>query len=193
MTSVPERARPGGDPVGGLVTVGEAYARLESVRWPAGPRCPHCGDARAGFLRARAVGGRRTRTGSPTGRRVWKCGTCRRQFSVLTGTVWHGTRIALPTWLAILAGYAQSGALPTPMQLTSEWPLSPEAARHVRRLLGPALERAGSAVAGQGSVDRLLAGLLGLPDADADRLRRASVRRTRPLRQSGPSREYGTG
>ena len=31
-----------------------------------------------------------------TERRVWKCGHCRKQFSVLTGTIFHGTHISIP-------------------------------------------------------------------------------------------------
>ena len=46
--------------------------------------------------------GRKTRTGSNTQRRVWKCGDCRKQFSVLTGTIFHGTKISIRTWLFVV-------------------------------------------------------------------------------------------
>ena len=35
-------------------------------------------------------------------RRVWKCAACRKQFSVLTGTIFHGTKVPIATWLAVI-------------------------------------------------------------------------------------------
>jgi len=37
------------------------------------------------FLKPRSGTARKTRTGSETQRRLWKCKTCRKQFSVITG------------------------------------------------------------------------------------------------------------
>ena len=33
---------------------------------------------------------------------MWKCGACRKQFSVLTGTIFHGTKVPLRTWLFVI-------------------------------------------------------------------------------------------
>jgi transposase-like protein len=33
---------------------------------------------------------------------VWKCRDCRKQFSVLTGTVFHGSKVPLRTWLFVV-------------------------------------------------------------------------------------------
>lgn len=76
---------------------GAAYAFLESIRWPNGPVCPHCGGTRAYFLQPK--GDRYTRTGHATPRRVWKCAACRKQFSVLIGTVFEDSRIPVSKWL----------------------------------------------------------------------------------------------
>ncbi len=35
-------------------------------------------------------------------RRVWRCLSCRRQFSVLTGTIMHGTKIPVRTWVLVI-------------------------------------------------------------------------------------------
>lgn len=79
-----------------------AYLYLEGLRWPNGPECPQCGhDGRCYFLKP-CVGERKTRTGTETQRRLWKCGSCRKQFSVLTDTVMHGTKIAVRTWVFVL-------------------------------------------------------------------------------------------
>ncbi len=45
---------------------------------------------------------RRTRTGSAAQRRLRKCGACRKQFSVLTGTIMHGTKIPVRTWVFVM-------------------------------------------------------------------------------------------
>src|SRR3546814_15301623 len=56
-----------------------AFAYLESILWPDGPQCPHCGVVdNAGKLK-----GKTTRTG------LWKCYACRKQFPVKVGTVFE--------------------------------------------------------------------------------------------------------
>ena len=58
--------------------------------------CPHRGGMdRLYFLKPSNGVWRKTRTGSASERRVWKCGHCRKQFSVPTGTIFHGTKIPL--------------------------------------------------------------------------------------------------
>jgi transposase-like protein len=79
----------------------DAYAYMESIRWPNGPVCPHCGHERAYFLKPANGVSRATRTGSRSQRRVWKCAKCRRQFSVTTGTIFHGSKVSLQVWLMV--------------------------------------------------------------------------------------------
>ena len=76
-----------------------AYAYLEELRWDGHPECPHCGNEdRCYFLTPKNGKTRATRTGAASQRRLWKCGACRKQFSVLTNTVMHGTKIPVRTW-----------------------------------------------------------------------------------------------
>lgn len=76
-----------------------AHKLLEEWRWPNGPVCPHCGsENRAYFLEPKG-GARATRRGKTTVRRVWKCAVCRKQFSVLVGTIFEGSHIPLSKWL----------------------------------------------------------------------------------------------
>lgn len=80
-----------------------AYAYMERLRWPDKPVCPHCGsinDHR--FLTPENGTSRRTRTGSYSQRRVWKCRDCKRQFSVITNTPFHGSKVPLRIWIFIL-------------------------------------------------------------------------------------------
>lgn len=76
----------------------EAYLFLEKMRWPNGPICPHCQNTKAYFLQPRTPD-RYTRTGHATQRRVYKCAACRKQFSVLVGTIFEGSKIPLYKWL----------------------------------------------------------------------------------------------
>ncbi|HVA60241.1 MAG TPA: IS1595 family transposase [Mycobacteriales bacterium] len=87
-----------------LGTDGAAYLMLEGLRWGGKPDgCPHCGGiGRCFYLNPNNGVSRKTRTGKMSERRVWKCGHCRKQFSVLTGTIFHGSKISLRTWLLVI-------------------------------------------------------------------------------------------
>lgn len=79
-----------------------AYAYLETLRWPEKPLCPHCGSINDHyFLKPQNKAGRKTRTGNVSARRVWKCKDCRRQFSVLTGTIFHGSKVPVRLWIFV--------------------------------------------------------------------------------------------
>lgn len=81
----------------------DAYLFLERLRWEHGVVCPHCGSIGKHYYLDPANGrSRATRTGSRSQRRVWKCRDCRKQFSVLTGTIFHGTKIPVRTWLLVI-------------------------------------------------------------------------------------------
>ncbi len=83
----------------GRISDEEAWELLEEIRWGGKPVCPHCGnDEKSYFLKPQS-GYRTTKKGNQTYRRVWKCGKCRKQYSVLVGTIFHGSHIPLSTWL----------------------------------------------------------------------------------------------
>jgi transposase-like protein len=62
-----------------------AFTFLESVLWPDGPVCPHCGN----YDKVYALEGKTTRIG------LKKCGACRKQFTVKVGTVFESAHIPL--------------------------------------------------------------------------------------------------
>jgi transposase-like protein len=66
-----------------------ARAHLESIRWPSGPVCPHCG----GTERNHRLTGKSHRPG------LLFCGDCRSQFSVTVGTVFERSKIPLHKWV----------------------------------------------------------------------------------------------
>jgi transposase-like protein len=71
---------------------------LESVRWPKGPVCPHCGAVD----RMSKLNGQAHRPG------VYDCGHCRDQFTVTVGTVFERSKISLEKWLFAAALMASS-------------------------------------------------------------------------------------
>lgn len=64
-----------------------AYAELETTLWPHGPVCPRCG----GLDRITAVKGGRIG--------LYRCGPCKRQFTVKVGTVFESSHVPLNLWL----------------------------------------------------------------------------------------------
>lgn len=62
---------------------------LEKLRWPDGPVCPHC----EGTEKIYAYNGKAHRPG------VYKCGHCRKQFTVTVGTLFERSKVPLNQWL----------------------------------------------------------------------------------------------
>jgi len=76
-----------------------AWLLVETLRWPNGEKgCPHCGViGQHYFLAPKAR--RTTSTGKVSYRRIWKCADCRKQFSVLVGTIFEDSKLPLSKWL----------------------------------------------------------------------------------------------
>jgi len=56
---------------------------LEELRWPDGPRCPRCDSDKISRIHER---------------NQFDCDSCRYQFSVMAGTVFHDSHLSLPKW-----------------------------------------------------------------------------------------------
>ena len=66
-----------------------ARSHLESVLWPNGPVCPHCG----GTERNSRLNGTAHRAG------LLYCADCKSQFTVTVGTVFERSKVALHKWV----------------------------------------------------------------------------------------------
>jgi hypothetical protein len=79
-------------------TEAHCEAALEHARWPDGFRCPRCGGAAHCVLGVRA-------------RKTFQCNACHHQTSLIAGTLFEGTKLALTVWfLAIyLISQAKTG------------------------------------------------------------------------------------
>ncbi len=73
-----------------LISVIERYgddnkcrAALTKLRWPDGIRCPECNSEKISYVE---------------NRHIYDCDSCRYQFSVLAGTIFHDTHLPLTKW-----------------------------------------------------------------------------------------------
>jgi transposase-like protein len=77
-----------------------AFEYVESIIWPEGPVCPHCGC----LGRIYPLKGVRTKPSKkhPEGKErhgLKKCGDCRKQFTVRKGTIFEESHLELHLWL----------------------------------------------------------------------------------------------
>ena len=118
-----------------LETEADAYELLEQLRWgDGGPtQCPHCGSAKgAWFLKPKDPQGRRSKGGSTarSQRRVWKCreNSCRRQFSVLTNTVMHATKLSVRAWVGTVIDLCEDPAGVSARDIAARWEVTEKSA-----------------------------------------------------------------
>jgi transposase-like protein len=69
-----------------------AYSKLESVLWPKGTECPHCGVIGTA-VKIKANPEKKVRNG------LWKCADCKKQFTVTVNTIFESSHIPLHKWL----------------------------------------------------------------------------------------------
>lgn len=67
----------------------KARDHMESIRWPNGPVCPHCGCTE----NITKLKGKSTRPG------VHKCNDCKSPFTVTVGTVFERSKVPLNKWI----------------------------------------------------------------------------------------------
>jgi len=85
-----------------ITTEAEAYEHMEYLRWGDHAICAHCKGSDVSLMVPRNGVSRKTRTGAMSERRVWQCKTCRKQFSVLTGTIMHRSKLSVRTWIMVI-------------------------------------------------------------------------------------------
>lgn len=69
---------------------------FESIRWPNGPVCPHCGGADSYRLTPREP--KPGSKGRPGRKGLLKCKACRKQYTVMVGTIMSDSHISLANW-----------------------------------------------------------------------------------------------
>jgi len=125
-----------------LRTEADAYEFLEDLRWGDTPVCPHCGSVRKPYFLTPANGAsRKTRTGTASQRRVWKCADCRKQFSVLTGTIFHGSKVPVRTWIFVVFEMCSSKNGVSAREIERKYNLTAKTAWFVTHRIREAMKR----------------------------------------------------
>ena len=66
-----------------------AYNHIESILWPDGPVCPHCGV----IGNAWRLQGKKSRPG------LRRCSGCKKNFTVKVGTIFESSHVSMCQWL----------------------------------------------------------------------------------------------
>ena len=123
-------------------TEADAYEFLEELRWNGTPVCPHCGEKdRKPYFLAPKNGGRKTNRGKVSERRVWKCAACRKQFSVLTGTIFHGSHIPIRTWIFVVYEMCASKNGVNAREIERKYELTPKSAWYALHRIREAMKK----------------------------------------------------
>jgi transposase-like protein len=130
-----------------IPTEAAAYQYMESLCWPDGPICPHCESPDATYIRPLNGVSRKTRTGADSERRGWRCCACHKQFSVLTGSVFHGTKIPLRKWVLVIFEMVSSKNGVAAREIQRKYGLTPKSAWFMLHRIREAMKVDGSLVA----------------------------------------------
>ncbi len=100
-----------------------ARGLLESILWPDGAICPHCKNHKEKpiyKLQSKADSKSKVRKG------VYKCGACRKQFTVTVGTIFEASHLPISKWLMAIFIICSSKKSIGALQL------SPDAEHHLQ-------------------------------------------------------------
>ena len=96
----------------------KAEAWFIEKRWPVGLRCPHCGSD--------SIHKRKNRKPMP-----FQCRPCRKDFSVKTGTVMHGSKLPLSKWAIAFYLYSTNLKGVSSMKLHRDLGITQKSAWHM--------------------------------------------------------------
>jgi transposase-like protein len=114
-----------------IITESDAYLYLENLRWHGEAKCPKCLSTDVHYIAPTNGVSRTTAGGSQSERRVWRCTLCRKQFSVLTGTIMHATKISVRTWLMVIFEMCASKNGVAAREIERKYGLCPRTAWHM--------------------------------------------------------------
>src|SRR5665213_2656098 len=114
-----------------IITESDAYLYLENLRWHDEAKCPKCASTDVHYIALENGVSRTTAGGSQSERRVWRCNPCRKQFSVLTGTIMPATKISLRTWVMVMFEMCASKNGVAAREIERKYGLNPRTAWHM--------------------------------------------------------------
>jgi len=116
---------------------------LESIRWPNGSVCPHCGAIENQYK----LEGKAHRPG------LYECGHCHEQYTVTVGTVFERSKISLDKWLFAATLMASSKKGVSSKQIERMWGVTYKTAWFMTHRLREAMKPGhGGLLGGSGSI-----------------------------------------
>jgi len=115
---------------------------LESIRWPNGPVCPHCGSVSEDHYK---LEGKAHRDG------LYKCKDCREQFTVTVGTVFERSKVKLHHWVQAMHLMCSSKKGISSKQLERTLGVTYQTAWFMTHRLREAMKAPGGLMGGTGS------------------------------------------
>jgi hypothetical protein len=143
-----------GDPVGRPTPRrADAYKFVEELRWPDGIAvCPHCDHRGATYIEP-TNGEPRHPDGRSLERRVWRCAkTCRKQFSAITGTCMHGSKVPVRMWVLCFFEMCSSKNGVAAREIERKYGVCCRTAWHLMHRIREAMKRDGLAQSMRGFV-----------------------------------------
>ena len=117
-----------------------AEAWFTRIRWPEGPHCPHCGSENV-------------QSGAKHKTMPYRCRTCRKRFSLKTGTVMEASNLGYQVWAMALYLLLTGLKGVSSMKLHRDLDVTQKTAWHLAHRLRKAFESAGPAVVFEGPVE----------------------------------------
>lgn len=72
---------------------------------------------------------------------MWKCADCRKQFSVLTGTIFHGSKVSVRTWVFVVFELCASKNGVAAREIERKYGVTPKTAWHMLHRIRFGMER----------------------------------------------------
>ena len=110
---------------------------LEQVKWQGKPYCPYCKSEDVA---------RRIKNNEGVGR--WNCHNCLSAFKVTSGTIFQGTKIALPKWFAAIAILLNAKKSVSSCQLARDLDLTQPTAWYMAMRIRKAMQEDGAFLRG---------------------------------------------
>src|SRR5207244_6258161 len=107
------------------------------------PVCLHCDNLGASFIEPANGISRKGSGGCQSQRRVWRCLSCRKQFSVTTGTVMHGTKLSLRVWIMVFAEMCAAKNGIAAREIQRRYGVHPRTAWHLMHRIREAMKNNG--------------------------------------------------
>ena len=142
-----------------VVSESGAYKYLENLRWGDTPRCAHCGSIAVRLIPPNNGVSHRSAGGTMSGRRVWKCSDCAKQFCVTTNMMMHATKAPVRTWLLVILDMISAKNGMAAREVEHKYGVSPRTAWHMLHRIRQAMsENGGGLFAGNVVADETYIG-----------------------------------